>query len=130
MLADLLSSTQLRIGVLTFACAWILGLALRIDHSRGMSPLIDPVTMPAYRQIKLIGSLRWLFGYKPVDGYVSVIGFVLQLPALLSLIASIVLSLFSLTSGYFLLGPILVLFVSMPMALHLADRLWHKQRNE
>jgi hypothetical protein len=46
---------------------------------------IDPVTMPAYRQIIMPGFLRWLFLYRPVRGGVSYPAFLLQLPAFFTL---------------------------------------------
>ena len=129
MIAELLGTTQLRIGFLVFICAWVLGLALRFQFNKGTSSLVDLSTMPAYRQIRIIGILRWLFGYKPIDGPVSVAGFILQFPALLALMISMVLNLLWPTQKYLPLVPLGVLFISMPLAFRFADRLWHQQQS-
>lgn len=128
MIAELLGTTQLRIGFLVFICAWVFGLALRFVFNKGTSSLVDLSTMPAYRQIRIIGILRWLFGYKPIDGPVSVAGFILQFPALLALMISIVLNLLWPTLKYLALVPPIVLFFSMPLAVRIADRLWSNEQ--
>ena len=72
--------------------------------------------------------LRWLFGYKPIDGFVSVAGFVIQLPALLALTTGMVLNLLWPTSNILGLIPLATLFISMPLSGQFADRLWRSQQ--
>ncbi|MFN8595726.1 MAG: hypothetical protein U0559_06040 [Anaerolineae bacterium] len=66
---------------LTSTLAWGLGLAIRIICNPSK---IDKEVIkrdPNYLQITVTGSLRWLFGYMPVTGPVSMVGASFQLAA-------------------------------------------------
>lgn len=113
---------------IAFVLLWLIGLYLRHAFNPRDSKA-DPSSVPAWREIRVSGSFRWLFGYKPTDGPVSVASFVTQLPALLGLATSIVLSLFGSASTVVpTLILIAVLVISLPLSLSLADRIWHSQR--
>ena len=128
----------MRIGMLLFVIMWLAGLTLRIIWTPSASQPVDPVTIPASRQIRIRREVRWLFGYRPTDGPVSVAGFVLQLPAFLSLATSFILNLvwppttnqlwpmttYTIT-GYII--PYVVLAISIPLSIRLADHIWRKQ---
>lgn len=81
-----------RSGVFVFVILWLAGFALRFIFNPAGMGSIDPVTMPAYRQIIVPSFLRWLFFYKPVKGSASYPGFMMQLPAFLSLGVTAVLA--------------------------------------
>ena len=73
-------------GVLILSIlTWGVGFAMRFITTPSNWSNIDPVNMPIYRQVRIIGILRWLFGYMPVTGPVSMIGAVFQLAAFMTI---------------------------------------------
>jgi len=75
--------------IMAFILAWVTGFILRIINERSFA---NSTVSPSFRQIKVIGLLRWLFGYPPVTGPVSMIGAIFQIAAYLTIGATIVLA--------------------------------------
>jgi hypothetical protein len=116
-----------RMGVLLFITYWGLGFAFSRIFFRHRSDSGQETT--GYQQIKIMGAIRWFFGYKPVTGFVPAISFVLQLSALLTLITSLCLGLIgaSLTDPGFLI--LMMLATSLLISTFVARNLLHKQRH-
>jgi hypothetical protein len=129
-MAESLVTIPLRVGLVTFICGWMLGFALRLNFRGSTSNLIDPSRVPAYRQINVAGTFRWLFGYRPIRGPVSVAGFVIQFPALLALVTSIIVAVLWPTQHSLALAPLAVFFCVMPVCARIADRVWRDQQQD
>ncbi len=90
--------------------------------------------MPLYGQIKVIGFLRWLFGYLPVTGPVSMAGAVLQLTAfvaigIVAMISWIRLDIFSnMYVAALIVGGVWI--VSIRVALGFVMWLWNRQQGD
>jgi hypothetical protein len=115
--------------VLIFVCMYGAGLTVRFIFRTGGMTKIDPLAMPAYRQIVMPGFLRWLFLYKPVRGGVSFPAFLLQLPAYLTLGVVVVLAaLFpSLYDAYWL--PIVLYSCIGLLSIRFSKWLWSRQQH-
>ena len=118
---------QLRIGLTISVGVWLTGFALRLMFDREKASIANSSAVPGYRHIRVPGAFRWLFGYMPHSGPVSVAGFVLQLPALLTLATTIALTLLWPTLEYTPLISLVVLAVTMLIAIRIADRIWRSQ---
>lgn len=134
MMLDL--SDPLQHGLfMIFMLTWGLGLAARVifDPSRISDELdaVDVASIPAYRQIRVIGFLRWLFGYLPVAGPVSMIGAIFQLAAYLTVGATVLLTwIWPNVFHTFYWLSIVVLVLAISFALRFLPWLWNKQQDE
>lgn len=86
------NDSLLRAVLLLFLFTWGLGFVLRVIHNPSRWSDSDPGSWPPYRQIRVAGPVRWLFGYKPVTGPVSMIGAVFQLAAFLTVGVTVALA--------------------------------------
>lgn len=114
-----------------FVLAWGTGFVLRVISNPSGWSNVDPVAMPAYRQIRVSGPLRWLFGYMPVTGPVSMIGALFQLAAYLTVGITTVLAWIwpdVFHALYWL--PIVILVLTMLLTLRFLIWLWNKQQGE
>lgn len=118
-----------------FALTWGTGFALRfIFRPSKLSDLLneaDAASIPAYRQIRVVGLVRWLFGYKPVTGPVSMIGAILQLSAFLTVGMTVVLALVwpdILHTLYWL--PLIILALTIALMVRFVPWLWNKQQGK
>ncbi len=118
-----------------FVLTWGLGLAGRIifDPSKVRAEMDDAnvTSIPAYRQIRVIGFLRWLFGYIPVTGPVSMIGAIFQLAAYLTVGLTVVLSWLwpDVFHTYYWLS-IVILLLAISFTLCFLPWLWNKQQGK
>ena len=116
---------------LIFSFTWGLGLAIRIISNS--AKLDDTVTAgdPNFQKIRVVWFLRWLFGYVPVTGPVSLIGAAFQLAAFLTVGMTAVLAwiwpdIFH--ASYWL--SIVVLWVMILLAHIFMAWLWTKQNSK
>jgi hypothetical protein len=134
-MAIIRSDPLLRSLFLIFIFTWGLGLALRIlaNPSRwnGVWNATDPELALFYEQIRVVWFLRWLFGYLPVTGPVSMTGAIFQLAAFLTVGITAVLAWIWPDVFYTLYWlPIVVLAVMIFLAHIFMAWLWKKQNSK
>ena len=128
---DLLNDNLLKATLALSLLTWGVGFVLRIinDPSRGSD--IDPASMSALRQIRVVGALRWMFGYKPVTGSISMVGAILQLAAFLTVGITMMLAWIwptILSTIYWL--PLVVWALAILFAFRFLMWLWDKQQGK
>ena len=128
MMADAYSSPLMRAGMLVFVCMWLGGLAMRFIFKPSPTERIDPVMMPAYRQIRVVGLLRWLFGYLPTKGNVPVPSLLLQIPAILTLAVTLALSALWPDSRQAFWLPVVIYSLVGFISIRFVNWLWEKQQ--
>lgn len=134
-MADVFIHQLLKVVLGLFALTWGTGLALRfIFNPSKLSDQLDEAgaaSVPAYRQLKVVGLVRWLFGYKPVTGPVSMLGAILQIAAFLTIGITVVLALAwpeVLHTLYWL--PLVILALTIAFTIRFVPRLWDKQQSK
>ena len=130
MVINLSDPLQWRLFMM-FVLTWGLGLAVRLIFNPAKLSS-DVPSIPAYRQIRVIGPLRWLFGYMPVTGPVSTSGAIFQLAAFMTV--GIIIVLASIWPGIFRAlywSPlVVVLGVTILLAFRFLMWLWDKQQRK
>ena len=117
--------------VVIFVFTWVLGFIVRVINDPSRLGDNDPGPWPAYRQLRVVGFIRWLFGYRPVTGPISMIGATVQLAAFLTVGATIVLALVWPSIIYDLYWlPLIILALSMLLAQRFTFWLWDKQQGK
>ena len=125
----LLSSNLMKATFFSFLLTWGVGFVLRIINDPSRRSDIDRTSMPAFRQIRVIGALRWLFGYKPITGSVSLVGAILQLAAFLTVgITMTLASLWPAILSAIYWIPLVVWALAILFAFRFLMWLWDKQQ--
>ncbi len=128
-----LSDSQTRALLIAFLSLWGLGFLHRIlfrpSKWSTLSNEVDLESLPDHAQVRISGFLRWLFGYRPITGLVSMTGAIYQLTAFLMIgvsatLASIFPEAFHVYYDWCLL---IIIGIAYLLATLFMRTLWRKQ---
>jgi hypothetical protein len=122
---------QLRTGIQIFVVLWMFGWLINIflyfNNRHHWNAEVESIV--AAQPIRINGALRWMFGFKPATGSISLGGFMLQATALLILMSNIALSLIWPTVNFSWAMVILTPFL-MVISYWFGIRVLHNQTND